>query len=110
MAKTCNNCSIEPKQFTEKSVIFSNVAYEAHEYLHERREKRLLIVAFVFAMLFLLSNIFWVGMVTKKAADSETVQSETKPGIQPINYECTLSTVVDELPQNKKKRSTARNH
>lgn len=110
MANTCNNCSIEPKQFTEKSVIFSNVAYEAHEYLHERREKRLLIIAFVFAMLFLLSNIFWVGVATKRATDNAPVQSETKLDVQPINCGYALYTTVDELPQNKKRRLTAKTH
>lgn len=76
MAKLCNNCSVDPKQFTDKSVIFSNTAYEAHEYLHIAREKRLALLAIIFAMLFMFSNIIWVGVVAKQSTKNKSHGSQ----------------------------------
>ncbi len=57
MKQTCDHCGDEHE---DGNVVFSELAYEAHEARHERRERRMLVALILAVIMLFLSNIGWI--------------------------------------------------
>lgn len=71
-------------------VVFSNAAYEAHEYRHERKRKHLIVIVVALSGLLIFSNILWAvafcGAKINNSNSEHTIAINQKQQIMLCDY------------------------